>query len=175
LHRSLVPVLISALATTTRGVRPACGLSLLSFRRRVASCERPRRCFSFLSFCLRFSFCSLFFSCWLFSFWLRYGMGVLIPVPASNALNGDGGHVAGARCAQLRFPFAAECLQFFGVLPQGIPESFEWSWLPVWQNWLGQICVILATHWVLRRFNANYETVARLSRRFDAQISWRGR
>ena len=68
-----------------------------------------------------------------------------MPIPPSTALNGDGAHAAAARYAQLLFPCAAECLQFFGVLPQGIPESFELTCLPVWQNWLRQICVILAT------------------------------
>jgi len=39
----------------------------------------------------------------------------------------DDGHAAEAGCAQLLLPFVAECLQFFGALLQGIPESFELS------------------------------------------------
>ena len=57
----------------------------------------------------------------------------------------DGGHGAAAGCAQLLLPFAAECLQLFGALLQGIPESFELSWLAVWQNCLPPGCAILAT------------------------------
>ena len=57
----------------------------------------------------------------------------------------DGGHAAAAGCAQLLLPFVAECLQLFGALLQGIPESFELSWLAVWQNYLRPGCAILAT------------------------------
>ena len=58
----------------------------------------------------------------------------------------DDGHGAAAGCAQLLLPFADECLQLFGVLLQGIPESFELSWLAVWQN----ISVQAVQFWPLR-------------------------
>jgi hypothetical protein len=54
-------------------------------------------------------------------------------MPAWAVSRCDGGHAAVAGCAQLLLPFAAECLQLFGALLQGIPELFERAWLAVWQ------------------------------------------
>ena len=63
----------------------------------------------------------------------------------------DGGHGAAAGCAQLLLRFAAECLQLFGALLQDIRESFELSWLAVWQNCLRSGCAILATSVTMSR------------------------